>query len=256
MNHSASFGYLLGFKVNTIIDFNNITTISKFNELTCKEYYELYDKYDTERFVKIESKQQITGRRLAVEQSKSIYVTLNPNKVNDEKIPYKDYYLDNILQADEEKFIFYDVNGSELISSLINIKKYSEIELLNDVYLIPKKLKDIDLESIDKFCKHLIEKQKTDINALRESSFEVTLVSEINLQVFLNKIDELKKNGSCLFMFVNQQTLIHSGMKLVAFQTKMEQYVSDSFISIITETIKKNKKQLEKHNDIISKPTL
>lgn len=250
MNHSASFGYLLGFKVHTILDYDNIS-IENLKTLKYSDYYRMYDDYEADRKRNVKNIQDDAGKKVHSTLSKNpLYVTLNPNTVGT-TIPYVENYLKEIVQKKSVKIMFYSRFDAD--NTIKEVQTVTELKDIDNLYLVPVELlpeakvneaasenegiKTYDNDKLKQaLLEHLVEAQKTDIRELQAAKYHVKLVNNIYYQVYLNELSIPNEDGACLFMFVNHQTIWKSGRKLLAFESRKEKYVSDSFIDIITST--------------------
>jgi len=250
MNHSASFGYLLGFKVHTILDYDNIS-IENLKTLKYSDYFRMYDEYESDRKRNLKIIQDEAGRKIFLTlNERPLYVTLNPNSVEG-TIPYVDNYLKEIIKENSVQIVFYSKYDTDnTIKEVQNIQELKEIDnlYLVNVELLPDAkvseatsvidgVKTYDADKLKQpLLDLLVEAQKIDIKELEAAKYKVKLVNSIYYQVYLNELSLPSEEGACLFMFVNHQTIWKSGRKLLAFESRKEKYVSDSFISIITST--------------------
>jgi len=250
MNHSASFGYLLGFKVHTILDYDNIS-LENLKTLKYSDYFRMYDDYESDRKRNVKNIQDDAGKKIFSTLNKSpIYVTLNPNSI-DEKTPYVENYLKEIVEKNSVQIVFYSRFDND--NTIKEVQNITELKDIDNLYLVPIELlpenkvseattdnEGVKMYDPDKLklalLDLLVEAQKTDIKELQAAKYEVRLVNSIYYQVYLNELSIPSEDGACLFLFVNHQTIWKSGRKLLAFESRKEKYVSDSFINIITST--------------------
>jgi hypothetical protein len=248
MNHSASFGYLLGLKLHSILDYHKLE-LADLKKLSYMDYYRYYEEYEQDRKTQIKFKQTDAGMASERNGHKSIYVTLSPEPLNGQ-IPYILNYLHELVANPNVNIIFYDSLSDQPLSEIQHISEPKEID---NYYFVPLDVftpSDLRLSAdstgtsnsyddaklrqllLDK----LVETQKSDILQLEAAKFDVRKVANIYYQVYLNELSNSSEEGSCLFMFINHQTLWKAGKKLLAFEARKEKYVTDSFINIINST--------------------
>lgn len=237
MSHDATFGYLLSFRVHTILEFNSVN-IDTFKEMAFSEYYTKWEKFKN-KSNEIDTRIHTVGKEILEKTTrKPVYGTLTQANNN----PYKNY-LEGIINAQKTRIIFfshtsrekivsckYGTPGEEIFTNLAELKD------LDNVYFVPTSVLPANPNGLDNkalLLEHLLARQTHNIEILQNTDFDVRLVHDVGFDVYLNEMPEPNDECFSLFMFADQQSIANAGRKLIAFQTRKEKYINDSFINII-----------------------
>jgi hypothetical protein len=230
MNHSSSFGYLLGFKAKTVLNYLKENKLENQGQVSYKEYHKAFETLRANQ-ARVFKNLRETGEKIMKAGSEVTYVTLSTK--GDYQSAYVRNYLFHIMKNAE--IVLYNEYSVEYIKELIDETSAE----LDRYYFISQNIisrnsseNQDDIKS--RFIQHLVDKQKEEIYALRSEQMIVKEVEEIPIQVYLSDLKNAK--GTCLFMFVNHQTIGKSGHNLVAFASKNEPYIINSFKNIIEQT--------------------
>lgn len=242
MNTCTSFGYLLGFKVTTIINYHRTEKKDAFEilcDLNLDEYYDLYEKYELFRKDKLMELHKAGREFYDKYNKKPIYISLS-TVGSDDQSPYTDF-INTILDDSKIKLIFYDERDNKTrIGDLLKAANVTE-NMMDNLFLVPIKAigssnKNDYNEHKNKFVAMLTEIQSDSRKIMHNAKFTMVPAKEIFYQVFLNQLSGPADKGSCLFLLNNHQTIPNSGVKFLAFEIKNEKYINDTFIKIMEST--------------------
>lgn len=226
MNYSASFGYLLSFRFRTVLDFAGISP-SDAATLSCRRYHQAREEL-LEEHKRVFKHVKDVGEKIHTNFSKPVHYATYCPSTPEGNSPYQLQHLEKVFKSGV-KIVAYDGLSDDPINIPIDLNDSSA-----EAYFVPDTTRDLDTNATllrRTFIQHLLWKQKEDIKALKVHKFLVSEIADIPVQIYLS--EEKSGRGQCLFMFVNHKTIPGSEAKIVAFLSKNEPYVIESFKNMI-----------------------